>query len=113
PTLPGSDLLAPATLLWFGYAWLVCGSAYFLVRSLLDLVLVRRPALGPNLSLGGLAWLGVALLVCLTVVAVRRPAGTTATVGKRPAAVIEVQARAEQVAKQGTPVRNLSQSDTT
>src|SRR4051794_3523274 len=33
-----------AGLLWFAYLWLLCGSAYFLVRCLLDLTLVRRPA---------------------------------------------------------------------
>src|SRR2546421_350175 len=46
---------------WLGYLWLLCGSIYFLLRCLLDLVLVRRPALSPNLSLGGLAWLAGAL----------------------------------------------------
>src|ERR1700738_5154637 len=42
---------------WAGYLWLFCGTGYFLGRCLVDLVLVRRPALGPNLTLGGLAWL--------------------------------------------------------
>src|ERR1700730_1218722 len=32
-----------------GYAWLICGSGYYLFRCLLDLALVRRPALGANL----------------------------------------------------------------
>ena len=31
-------------VLWFGYLWLLVGSAYFLVRCLIDLVLVSRPA---------------------------------------------------------------------
>ena len=48
-------------------------SLYFLVRCLLDLTLVRRPALGPNLNLSGLAWLGGALFVSLVAVAVRQP----------------------------------------
>ena len=30
------------SLRWFGYLWLLCGSGYFLFRSLLDLTLVRR-----------------------------------------------------------------------
>src|SRR5262249_34783554 len=63
--------LAPTNTLWFGYLWLLCGSAYFLVRCLLDLVLVRRPALAPNLNSGGLAWLGGALFICLATVAFR------------------------------------------
>lgn len=64
-------------VLWFAYLWLLCGSAYFLARCLMDLALVRRPALGPNLNFGGLAWLAIALFVCLIVVAVHRPAEPT------------------------------------
>ncbi len=61
-------------LLWLSYLWLLCGSAYFFVRCLGDLALVRRPILNPNLSLGGLAWLAGALFVCLVAVAARRSA---------------------------------------
>src|ERR1700730_624274 len=32
-------------LSWFGYLWLLGGSGYFLTRCLVDLALVRRPAL--------------------------------------------------------------------
>src|SRR5207244_1673600 len=70
---PSSNTSESDTLRWCGYLWLLCGSGYFLFRSLLDLTLVRRPALGPNLNMGGLAWLGLALFVCLTVVAARGP----------------------------------------
>jgi hypothetical protein len=62
-----------ARSVWLGYLWLLCGSVYFLVRCLVDLTLVRRPALGPNLSFSGLAWLAVALFICLTAVAFRQP----------------------------------------
>src|SRR5579864_9480892 len=58
-------------VLWFGYLWLLVGSAYFLIRCLLDLILVSRPALSPNLSFGGLAWLAGTLFVCLIAVAYR------------------------------------------
>src|SRR5262245_24174153 len=51
--------------LWWGYVWLLIGSVYFFCRCLLDLTLVQRPALAPNLQIGGLAWLAGALLVCL------------------------------------------------
>jgi hypothetical protein len=44
---------------------------YVFCRCLFDLALVQRPALGPNLTFGGLAWLAGALLVCLTAVAFR------------------------------------------
>ncbi len=57
--------------LWYGYLWLMCGSAYFFCRCLFDLALVQRPALSPNLSFGGLAWLAGALLICLMAVAFR------------------------------------------
>lgn len=58
---------------WVGYLWLLCGSAYFFGRCLFDLALVQRPALAPNLSFGGLAWLAGALLICLVAVAFRQP----------------------------------------
>jgi hypothetical protein len=90
--LPGASLtvaaplarateLAPARQLWLGYLWLLCGSAYLVVRCLLDLTLVRRPALAPNLTYGGLAWLGGALFIVLMTVAYRHPErnGTTPT----------------------------------
>jgi hypothetical protein len=67
------DRLAPTPWLTIGYLWLLCGSGYFLVRCLFDLVLVTRPALAPNLSFGGLAWLGGALFICLAAVAFRQP----------------------------------------
>src|SRR5262245_17099363 len=65
--------VAPSPVRWFGYLWLLCGSVYFLVRCLSDLALVRRPALAPNLSFGGLAWLGATLFICLVAVAFRQP----------------------------------------
>lgn len=83
--------------LWTGYLWLFCGSAYFLFRCLLDLALVRRPALNPNLNYAGLAWLGAALAVCLVSVALRqRPdPAVEAPVGKVPAAVEQAQQHIE------------------
>jgi hypothetical protein len=91
---------APSRVQWYGYLWLLCGSVYFLVRCLIDLTLVRRPALSPNMNLGGLAWLGVALFVCLCAVAARRPAGPPDSVGKRSAVVDETQRRAQDLVKQ-------------
>jgi hypothetical protein len=48
-----------------GYIWLFAVSAFFLVRLLLDPVMVRRPLLEPNLSAGGLTFTGISLLVFL------------------------------------------------
>jgi len=63
----------PSSTLWLAYLWLLCGSAYFFARCLLDLSLVRRPALHPNLNLPGLVWLGLALFLCLVVASLVRP----------------------------------------
>lgn len=49
----------------FGYLWLfVVGGIWFL-RMLLDCTMVRRPLLEPNLSTGGLTWIGISLFVFL------------------------------------------------
>jgi hypothetical protein len=94
---------APSRLLWFGYLWLLCGTTYLLIRCLLDLALVQRPALTPNLNLAGLAWLAGALFVCLVAVAVRRPEGPEPTVGRQAAVVSETQRRAEDLLKREVP----------
>jgi hypothetical protein len=70
PLRPG---LGPPEWIWLGYLMLLGGSGYFFIRCLVDLALVRRPALNPNLNFGGLAWLGTALFACLVAVALRRP----------------------------------------
>jgi hypothetical protein len=48
-----------------GYIWLFCAGGFFLIRLLLDPLMVRRPLLEPNLSMGGLTFLGLSLLVFL------------------------------------------------
>jgi hypothetical protein len=71
--MPGLLLLAEGgDHTFWGYLWLMIASLYFLVRCLLDLALVRRPALGPNLDFDGLAWLAGALFLSLVAVAVRQ-----------------------------------------
>jgi len=57
----------------YGYIWLMAGSVCFLTRCLLDLTLVRRPALWPNLNLPGLAWFSGAMFICMVPVAIRMP----------------------------------------
>src|SRR5947209_16645957 len=80
--VPGMLLLFERSGNWFAYLWLLLGSGYFLLRCLFDLTLVRRPALAPNLNLGGLAWLAAALFGCLVAVAYRPPHGPVEPVGR-------------------------------
>ncbi|GIW93546.1 MAG: hypothetical protein KatS3mg110_1587 [Pirellulaceae bacterium] len=49
----------------FGYLWLLTVGAFWLLRMLIDCTMVRRPLLEPNLSIGGLVWIGSALFVFL------------------------------------------------
>ena len=80
---------------WFGYLCLLAGSGYYLVRCLVDLALVRRPALGPNLNPGGLAWLAGALFISLLALAVREPSALPAKNGTAPAPIDQVQRQIE------------------
>jgi len=50
----------------FGHIWLFSVGGFFLIRLLLDAIVVRRPLLEPNLSASGLTFTGVALLIFLT-----------------------------------------------
>jgi hypothetical protein len=86
-----------------GYVWLLAASGYWLLRSAIDLAVVRRPAYRSNLSSGGLAWFGAALFVGLASVAVRRPAEPTEPVGKPPAAINGVKEGATAVVAQAAP----------
>lgn len=49
----------------FGYIWLFAISGLLLVRMLVDPAMVRRPMLDPNLTVGGLSFLAVSLLLFL------------------------------------------------
>src|SRR5205085_747199 len=62
-----------AQLNFWGYLWLIGAALYFLARSIADLVLVRRPALGANLNLSGLSWLTGSLFVGLIALAALQP----------------------------------------
>ena len=48
-----------------GYLWLFGVSGLFLIRMLLDPTMVRRPLLEPNLTSGGLLFIGVSLFLFL------------------------------------------------
>jgi hypothetical protein len=56
-----------------GYVWLFATSGFFLVRLLLDPVMVRRPLLEPNLSASGLTFTCLSLLVFLMANVITRP----------------------------------------
>jgi hypothetical protein len=97
-------------LLFLGYAWLIAGAGYWFGRCLLDLALVRRPVLTPNLNLSGLAWLAATLFICMTVVAIRRmPDVPVEQIGKGPIALSRVQERASAVVVYQT---ELDEADT-
>jgi hypothetical protein len=65
--------------LWVGYLWLLIVSGFFVFRCFLDLILVQRPALQPNLNSGGMVWLAIALFACLSAVAYRPPTSSSFT----------------------------------
>lgn len=69
PTVDGSDTplqRSPAHLAaWRGYIFLFVACGLILVRLLLDSAMVRRPLLEPNLTLGGLAFIGCSLFIFL------------------------------------------------
>jgi hypothetical protein len=114
-------LPAPALLLltethgtWIGYLWLMAVSLYFFIRCLTDLSLVSRPALSPNLNLGGLIWLGGALFLSLIYVAVTNPvdAGEAAVVS--PVPVNKAEQQLEKVGEQvsGHPIADEAEGRT-
>ncbi len=84
------------------YVWLLVGSAYWFCRALVDLALVRRPAVSLNLTTAGMGWLGVTLFACMTAVAVQRTGEplVRAQVGSQPIPISHVQDGAVAVVRQ-------------
>lgn len=84
------------------YVWLLVGSAYWFVRALVDLALVRRPPVTPNLTNAGMTWLGLTLFACMVSVAVHRTgeALVRADVGARPIPISQVENGAVAVVRQ-------------
>jgi len=98
------ELKANTSVSEIGFIWLFAVSGLFLLRMLFDSSMVRRPMLEPNLTTGGLVFLGGALLVFLLAnVMTKRPRADDVA----GAAVAErLQARegnvdADQLARQG------------
>lgn len=65
PTLAQAALQSSVRIERFGFLWLFAVGAVWLVRLLLDPTMVRRPLLEPNLTTGGLIFLGCSLFVFL------------------------------------------------
>lgn len=63
--MAGADPVRGYAIVQIGYVWLFVVGALFLVRLLGDPMMVRRPLLEPNLSVGGMTFLGAAILVFL------------------------------------------------
>lgn len=59
-----------------GYCWMLALGMVWILRLVLDPLMVRRPLLEPNLNTGGMTFLGAALLVFLTTHAATRPPET-------------------------------------
>jgi hypothetical protein len=88
--------------LLLGYIWILAGSVYWFVRVIIDLSLVRRPALSPNLTTAGLACFGLALFAAQGSVAMRHVPNQpeAGTVGRQPRPLEHVQDQAFAVVQQ-------------
>ena len=65
PVLPRRAFQDGVPIERFGFLWLFAIGAVWLVRLLLDPTMVRRPLLEPNLTTGGLIFIGASLFVFL------------------------------------------------
>jgi hypothetical protein len=70
-------------LAMWGFIWLMVGSGCFFLRCMLDMTLVSRPSLVPNLNLTGLAWFAGAMFICMVPVAIRN-SEQDGDVGRKP-----------------------------
>ncbi len=77
--------LTGRVVMFIGYVWLLSVLGAFMVRLLLDPTMVRRPLLEPNLSTGGLAFIGCSLFVFLMANVINSPVAEVDTTGARSA----------------------------
>ncbi len=80
-----SKLLSGDSISFVGYVWLLSVLGVFMIRMLLDPAMVRRPLLEPNLSTGGLTFIGCSLFVFLMANVVKSPATDADLSGARGA----------------------------
>ena len=90
-----------------GYVWLFSVGGFFLVRLLIDPVMVRRPLLEPNLSVGGLVFAAVAMLTFLFANLINHGGGLTAGPAAAPAPARAVGQRPGGAAPPGPPLYML------
>lgn len=94
-----------------GYVWLFVVGGLFLLRLLLDPMMVRRPLLEPNLSLGGMTFIGAALLIFLMANVVNSGLNREEPVAKTPSPVAAAEPPPSEAAKaraaQGTRLLHL------
>ncbi|MBP90333.1 MAG: hypothetical protein CMJ64_27115 [Planctomycetaceae bacterium] len=81
----GATRLSGKAVMLIGYIWLWVVLGLLLARLLLDATMVRRPLLEPNLSTGGLAFLGCSLFVFLMANVINGPATADDLAGARSA----------------------------
>ena len=86
-----------------GYIWLFVVSGLFMLRLLLDSLMVRRPLLEPNLSAGGLTFLGISLFVFLM---------ANVSIGEPDAAGVAGSARAADLAQRESSEDELNSLQT-
>ncbi len=109
--VPGLLLVQEQTYWWWGYLTLLGGSAFLLTRCLVDLALVQRPALGPNLTPGGLAWMAAALFVCLVAVTVSRQRPAPEAGDSEPVLPYKASVTAASVVRQQAEANNVDDFD--
>ena len=88
-SVPDVHSTSPSSLRYAGYFWLIVIASLMVVRLLLDTVIVRRPMLDPNLSSGGMLFLGSSMLAYLLVnLSVSNPAPEATTSNGGPGYVL-------------------------
>jgi hypothetical protein len=65
PDSPEGRFIQAVSIERLGYLWLFAVAGLWLIRMLIDPTMIRRPLLEPNLSTGGLAFIGIALFIFL------------------------------------------------
>jgi len=99
-TFDNPDHPEAKSLAMWGFIWLMAGSGCFFLRCMLDMTLVSRPSLVPNLNLSGLAWFAGAMFLCMVPVAIRT-SEQYGDVGRKPSALISLEKSGTQIVEQG------------
>jgi len=80
---PPSKWTSEAIQFW-GFAWLLSINGLWLLRLMLDTTMVRRPLLEPNLSSGGIMFIGVSLFIFLMANVISSPPVLESRSGGKP-----------------------------